>query len=172
MIEAWLSSRASFPRCYKAATGSVPSSLLLGLRLFLVPQEPLSPGPARQLVELDAFVAAVGYHEEVVPGPHHPCEPDEESRIHAQHSRHIAGYHLRRLLGVRHTREDDAPVGDRAPEVGGLGAHGAVQERLERRRHGGGRGRGRPASRRRGRGEGRASGARRLPEYDPAELLE
>jgi hypothetical protein len=69
-------------------------------------------------------------------------------------------------------REDDAPVGDGAPEVGGLGAHGAVQERLERRRHGGDRGRGRPASRRRGRGEGRASGARRLPEYDPAELLE
>ena len=34
-------------------------------------------------------------------------------------------------------REDDAPVGDGAPEVGGLWAHGAVQERLERRRHGG-----------------------------------
>lgn len=34
-------------------------------------------------------------------------------------------------------REDDAPVGDGSPEVGRLGAHWAVQERLERRRHGG-----------------------------------
>lgn len=33
-------------------------------------------------------------------------------------------------------REDDAPVGDGSPEVGRLGAHWAVQERLERRRHG------------------------------------
>ena len=52
---------------------------------------PLSPGPARKLVELDAFVAAVGYHEEVVPGPHHPCEPDEQSRVHAQHCRKNRG---------------------------------------------------------------------------------
>ena len=33
-------------------------------------------------------------------------------------------------------RDDEAPVGDGAPEVAGLGADGAVQERLERRRHG------------------------------------
>ena len=47
-------------------------------------------------------------------------------------------------------REDDAPVGDGAPEVGGLGAHGAVQERLERRRHGGSsRPAGEPATRER-----------------------
>lgn len=47
-------------------------------------------------------------------------------------------------------REDDAPVGDGSPEVGRLGAHWAVQERLERRRHGG-QAETRPAGRR-GRG--------------------
>jgi hypothetical protein len=46
---------------------------------------PLRPSPARQLVELNALVAAVGYHEEIVPRSHHPREPDEERRVHAQH---------------------------------------------------------------------------------------
>ena len=52
---------------------------------------------------------------------------------------------------VRTYREDDAPVGDGSPEVGRLGAHWAVQERLERRRHG-----------------GRPGGARRTPAGDSA----
>lgn len=40
-------------------------------------------------------------------------------------------------MSVEAYRDDEAPVGDRAPEVGGLGANRAVPERLERRRHGG-----------------------------------
>jgi hypothetical protein len=61
-------------------------------------------------------------------------------------------------------REDDAPVGDGAPKVRRLGAHRAVQERLERPRHGARReeaaAAGRPAmmSRRRGRGGRRKTG--------------
>ena len=49
----------------------------------------------------------------------------------------MAGYQFRWLVHVSHTREDEAPVADGSPEVRGLGADGAVQERLERRRHGG-----------------------------------
>jgi hypothetical protein len=58
---------------------------------------PLSSSPARELIELDAFVAAVGYHEEVVPGPYHPREPDEECRIHAQNctrNRNVSNYRI------------------------------------------------------------------------------
>jgi hypothetical protein len=39
----------------------------------------------------------VGYHEEVVPGPYHPREPDEECRIHAQNctrNRNVSNYRI------------------------------------------------------------------------------
>lgn len=39
--------------------------------------------------------------------------------------------------GASAYREDESPVADGSPEVCGLGADGAVQERLERCRHGG-----------------------------------
>lgn len=82
------------------------SIFALGPLLFFLLKEPLRPSPARQLVELNALVAAVGYHEEIVPRSHHPREPDEERRVHAQHSCHVAGYHLRRLFRVCHALQN------------------------------------------------------------------
>lgn len=82
------------------------SIFALGPLLFFLLKEPLRPSPARQLVELNALVAAVGYHEEIVPRSHHPREPDEERRVHAQHSCHVAGYHLRRLFRVSHALQN------------------------------------------------------------------
>ena len=71
---------------------------------------------------------------------------------------------------VRTYREDDAPVGDGSPEVRRLGAHWAVQERLERRRHGG-QAEMRPAGRRRASEDAESvdRGGRRLARHDSAE---
>ena len=87
------------------------------------------------MIELNGFVGGMACQKQVVPGLYHPREPHKEPRIHTHGGCHIARYHLRRLVQVNQTREDEAPVSDGAPEVGGLGADGAVHERLERRRH-------------------------------------